>query len=1380
MSEKKIDAKITLNGEKEFKSGVTSCNKALSTMKSEMNLVKAQTAGQANTLESLKKKQEVLNKTLEAANNKEAAVSKVLTAVTSDYEKVNSELTNYKSKLSEAENKLKEMQSSGTATDEELKEQEKTVESLRRAVDEITPIYQKANDKVNDWQKQLNNAKTQVLAASDAVEENTRYMKEAETAADGCASSIDSYGKKVSDAAGETKELVEEVNKTATFQETIKSLEIVGETFKGIASSAYSAAQELDEGYDTIITKTGATGDALDDLNEVANNIFGELPTTMADVGIAVGEVNTRFALTGESLQELSEQFIEFAEINGTDLNNAVDTVDKLIKQFGLDTEDATNVLGIMTKRGQETGISMDTLMSSISSNSSTLKELGFSLEESINLLAQLEINGVDASATLRSLKTAVNNSTDSTLTAREALDNTITSIQNAESSTDALTTAQSVFGTKGAQVMVDAIRSGRINLDSLSDSLEEYSTTVTDTYNETLDPWDKLTVATNNLKTAGSDLAGEVLGTLEPALSGLVTVTQSTVKVVSGMPAPLKTTIGVIGALGVGFGTAIPKVATFKKALDTLGLTSKIQKGVKAVSAAIKGTATAAEAATVATEASNTAKEINTGLAETNAAAQAAETTAVVAETTATEAATVAQEGLNLAMDLCPVLLLAGGITTVVGVLAAFGSSAESSVDEVNTLASATNEAIDAMAESTEQLKESLNTTSESLADAEATGELADQLADQLATLASKTSLTTDEQAEMASCVTQLNSLYPDLGLEIDSTTGKLNKSNEEIKEQITNLKNLSMATAYQELYNDTLEDVTDNQKEMIKAQKQLNEVNEKLEKTQSDYQKALELSNKSMEEGNDGVIEWNGSLQSTDQVLMQIKSEQEGLEEQQRTLNGTIEENKEVVDAAKEEAQGYYSAYESLTESQNANTDATNANAEAQNAASEAHQYSINTAGEAAAAFNSLSEADQTAAVNVANSITELTGSVESALDSQMNMFEEFSAGSEATKEQILANMQSQVDGVTSWEENMNTLMTTTKTTADGTQVAIDEGLMQYLASLGPEGATYMQEFVNMSGDELAQANSLWEQSVDIKSMTNDLGQQLQDGIGSLSAGSSEAFAALGESLGVQASDTGGYIGQGLVEGLTLAKTEIETAGEESGSSAIDSLNEGAGVQSPSWKAKNTGMYVVQGLRNGISTNSFLATNAAGTLANGVINRISGTLPFSATRPYGLNVSQGLANGILAGQSLVISAATQVASAAISAAKTKLEINSPSHVFQRLGSGVIEGFVKGVDDNASEATDTIRSAMDFSDVKVNGGWGANSLTETIGDAIVMANSSGMNTLMNRLNDVYSVLQTYLPTAGNIYLDGEKVSKSITKRQNRASLVKNKLAGVM
>mgnify|MGYP001050934259 CR=1 FL=1 len=51
MAAKKIGAIIALDGEREFKQNVTSCNKALSTLTSEMNLVKAECEGQQNTLE---------------------------------------------------------------------------------------------------------------------------------------------------------------------------------------------------------------------------------------------------------------------------------------------------------------------------------------------------------------------------------------------------------------------------------------------------------------------------------------------------------------------------------------------------------------------------------------------------------------------------------------------------------------------------------------------------------------------------------------------------------------------------------------------------------------------------------------------------------------------------------------------------------------------------------------------------------------------------------------------------------------------------------------------------------------------------------------------------------------------------------------------------------------------------------------------------------------------------------------------------------------------------------------------------------------------------------------------------------------------------------
>ena len=78
MAAKKIGAIIALDGEREFKQNVTSCNKALSALTSEMNLVKAECEGQQNTLESLTKKHNVMTKILDENKRKEAEVKKGL------------------------------------------------------------------------------------------------------------------------------------------------------------------------------------------------------------------------------------------------------------------------------------------------------------------------------------------------------------------------------------------------------------------------------------------------------------------------------------------------------------------------------------------------------------------------------------------------------------------------------------------------------------------------------------------------------------------------------------------------------------------------------------------------------------------------------------------------------------------------------------------------------------------------------------------------------------------------------------------------------------------------------------------------------------------------------------------------------------------------------------------------------------------------------------------------------------------------------------------------------------------------------------------------------------------------------------------------------
>ena len=189
---------------------------------------------------------------------------------------------------------------------------------------------------------------------------------------------------------------------------------------------------DIDNGYDIVITKRGATGEALESLQGSMENIFTSLPIDAETAGTAIGEVNTRFQLTGEELEKLSQQFIEFSEINDTDLNTSIDNVDTILNKFNVDASQAGNVLGLLTKTGQDTGLSMDTLENSLMQNGSTLKEMGLGITESVNLLAAFENNGVDATTAMAGLKKSVKNYTAEGLSTNEALQKTIDRIKNA------------------------------------------------------------------------------------------------------------------------------------------------------------------------------------------------------------------------------------------------------------------------------------------------------------------------------------------------------------------------------------------------------------------------------------------------------------------------------------------------------------------------------------------------------------------------------------------------------------------------------------------------------------------------------------------------------------------------------------------------------------------------------------------------------------------------------------------------------------------------------------------------------------------------------------------------------------------------------------
>lgn len=325
-----------------------------------------------------------------------------------------------------------------------------------------------------------------------------------------------------------------------------------------VGTAAVAAFSAVDDGTDTIVRATGASGDALAGLVGSYENVATKIPAELGDVASAIGEVNTRFQTTGPELESQTELFLKFANITGGDVVGSVDDADKALEAWGRDASDLPGFLGMVAKASQDTGLNAQKLMQDVQGNSASFKELGFSLEESINFMSMLDANGVESSTALAGLKKAVVNLTDSGMDEHEALQQVIGSIKDASTETEALEKAQEVFGTKGAAEMATAIRDGRLDIDDLSASMSDYSTVVDDTFANTVDGVDGAKTAANAAKIALADLGGTISDMLGPVLEQVTQILRNAKAALDNMDEGQKQAIVKVALLVAAIGPAI------------------------------------------------------------------------------------------------------------------------------------------------------------------------------------------------------------------------------------------------------------------------------------------------------------------------------------------------------------------------------------------------------------------------------------------------------------------------------------------------------------------------------------------------------------------------------------------------------------------------------------------------------------------------------------------------------------------------------------------------------------------------------------------------------------------------------------------------------
>ena len=381
-----------------------------------------------------------------------------------------------------------------------------------------------------------------------------------------------------------------------------------------MGAASLSAFNEVDKGMDTIVQKTGASGVALAEMQNSMNSLATSIPTDFETAGAAIGEVNTRFGLTGQALEDLSGKFIKFAELNNMDVSTAVDNTQKVISAFGLTAEDAGALLDTMNAVGQRTGISMDTLAKSMITNSASLQQLGFSASDAANFLGNVEMSGADTSQVMTGLTKALSNATKDGKSMKEALAEIQESMVNAGSETEGLQAAYELFGKKAGASIYQACKNGSLSFQELGTSLKDNIGNVERTFDETLDPIDKFKTSMNSLKIVGADVGNSLMTVLQPMLEKFSDTMKSLSEKWNGLSPGMQQAIvkialiaAAIGPMLVMIGNVITAVGTITSALG--GLIALLGGTATATTAVgIAGGASAAGTAAAGTAASGAA----------------------------------------------------------------------------------------------------------------------------------------------------------------------------------------------------------------------------------------------------------------------------------------------------------------------------------------------------------------------------------------------------------------------------------------------------------------------------------------------------------------------------------------------------------------------------------------------------------------------------------------------------------------------------------------------------------------------------------------------------------------------------------------------------
>lgn len=278
MSQRTIDTILRLSGENEYRTALKNCASEQKTLKSELDLTASAYRNNANSMEAITAKGDVLQRMYEAQQQKISTLAGALENAGRVRDEEALQVEELRRQYDLAKQALEAYGRELGEESAEYLEAKNAAEKLQNAVISHQSKLDAAARAADGYHTQLNKAWIELDKLEDRQAENNRLLQEAESSADGCAHSIDRYGKQVRETAQALDDAAEDAR---DFDNALDDVDTDGLSFGDVLG-----AEVIGEAAGQIIE---SIGEIVEETKEY-RRIMASLEQSSQDAGYAAGE----------------------------------------------------------------------------------------------------------------------------------------------------------------------------------------------------------------------------------------------------------------------------------------------------------------------------------------------------------------------------------------------------------------------------------------------------------------------------------------------------------------------------------------------------------------------------------------------------------------------------------------------------------------------------------------------------------------------------------------------------------------------------------------------------------------------------------------------------------------------------------------------------------------------------------------------------------------------------------------------------------------------------------------------------------------------------------------------------------------------------------